>query len=187
MKRYTSLFLLFVFVLTTAFTSGPVLWLEENASFNATVNGSYFELSNEQLYRGLLVSRAASMDGKIPSRTVISTSFFGPANGADGRLIADNIQFEIGYNPDKTRAPDNYVVTMQYKNANYYMVKESSKLNVSSFEWESDRKHFVMSADFECKMRSFGHPSDGRRDVALRGKMANIRVTVPSWLAAKAN
>lgn len=183
MKANTCI-LIIVFFFSTAFK--PVMWLEESAAFSATVNGTYFELSNEQLYRGLLVNRAASMDGKIPSRTVISTSFTGVGNG-EGRLVSDNIQFEIGYKPDKTGAPENCVVTMQYKNMNYHMVKELSKMNITSFMWEHDRKHFIVSVDFDCKMRSFGHPTDGVKDIALRGKMANIRITVPSWLAAKTN
>ena len=186
MRTFTAFTLGIAFLFASAFTAAPVMWLEENAAFNATVNGISFELSNEQLYRGLLVNRAASMDGKIPTRTLISTSFTGVSSG-DGRLVADNIQFEIGYKPDKTGTPENCVVSMQYQNTNYHMVKELSKLNITSFVWEDDRKHFIVSADFDCKMRSFGYPSDGIKDVALKGKMVNIRITVPSWLAAKAN
>jgi hypothetical protein len=187
MKVFKALLLPVVFLLTSAFTSAPFMWLEESASFNATVDGVAFKLSNEQLYRGLLVNRAASMDGKIPARTVISTTFTGLSDGTEGRLIADNIQFEIGYNPGKTGAPDMFVVAAQYKNANYHMLKEQSKLNVTSFVWEDDRKHFILSADFDCKMRSFGYPSDKLKDVSLKGRMENIRITVPSWLAAKVN
>ncbi len=187
MQVFKALFLPVIFLLTSAFTSAPLMWMEKNASFSATVDGVAFKLSNEQLYRGLLVNRAASMDGKIPARTVISATFTGPSDGAEGRLIADNIQFEIGYHPGKTGAPDMFVVSVQYKNGNYYMVKEQSELNITSFTWEDDRKHFVLSADFDCKMRSFGYPADNAKDVALKGRMDNIRITVPSWLAAKIN
>lgn len=176
-----------VLLFCSAFVCSPAVWMEETASFKALVDGEPFQLGNEQLYRGLLVTRAASMDGKIPSRTVISTSFTGNSSAGDGRLIADNIQFEIEYDANKTGSSSNYAVTMQYRNVNYYMVKEQSKLGIVSLSWESDKKHFVVTSDFDCKMRSFNYPSDGVKDVLLKGRMSNIRITVPSWLAAKTN
>lgn len=176
-----------VLLFGSAFIYSPTIWMEETASFKALVDGEPFQLSNEQLYRGLLVTRAASMDGKIPTRTVISTSFTGNSSVGDGRLIADNIQFEIEYNANKAGSSSNCIVTMQYRNVNYYMVKEQSKLNIVSLAWESDKKHFVISSDFDCKMRSFNYPSDGVKDVLLKGRMSNIRITVPSWLASKAD
>jgi hypothetical protein len=187
MKATNLVFLVTAFFLFSAFTSSSFMWMEETASFNATVDGISFKLSDGQLFRGLLVNRAASMDGKIPARTVITTTFTGPADGAEGRLINDNLQFEIDYQPDKTGEPTNYVVAMQFKNAKYYMLKDQSKLTVISFTWEEDKKHFVFSAEFNCIMRSFGYPSDGFKDVRLKGRMENIRITVPSWIAAKPN
>ncbi len=182
MKTYFILCLM----VTHAVSSSLQEEVKTQGSFHATINGADFQVREDQLYRGLLINRAASMDGRIPARTVVNAVFSGPTKqNKEEKLTSDNIQFEIGYEPDKTGVPSSYLVALQYHNNNYYMVKESSKVDITDFNWESDKKHFNLSADFNCTMRSFGYPSDGIKDIELKGDMENIKITVPSWLAEK--
>ncbi len=165
---------------------GPDDGITNNGAFVASINGKSFKLRDDQLFRGLLVTKSPSMDGRTPARTVISTSFNGPTyTTAAGREFSENITVEVDYHGEKTGPYDAFAFAMQYESTNYYMLRENCKLNVTQFAWEEDKKHFRLSADFDCKMRSWGYPGDGQPDVSLKGKMANVRITVPSWLAQK--
>ncbi len=180
MKSLTAIFLLSASLTLTSFQEG------DKSAFYATVNGKVFQLREDQLFRGLVMNKNGSMDGRIPNRTVISTTFNGPSYDMnEGRLFNETIQFEINYEADKTGEPAYYILAMQYESANYYSIKEQSKITVTQFEWEADKKHFRLSADFNCKLRSGGAPADGKKDIVLKGQMSNIRVTVPSWITAK--
>ncbi|HRG90565.1 MAG TPA: hypothetical protein PLW44_16195 [Chitinophagales bacterium] len=159
---------------------------DEATSFSATLDGKVYQLKQDQLLRGVVINKTGSMDGRTPTRTLISATFNGPSyDAAEGRLFNENIQFEILYEADKTGEPAYYLVGMQYESGNYHNIKEQSKLTITKFEWESDKKHFNLSADFNCKLRSWGAPTDGKKDILLKGKMTNIRITVPSWVTAK--
>lgn len=175
-------------VLSSLFISSQSSYEEEKntGSFSATIDGKPFKLRDDQLFRGLLLNKSASMDGRTPARTVMSTNFNGTSyNLSDGRPFSDLIQFEVGYEGEKLGEPSFYTVALQYNSTNYFMFHEDSKIQITSFMWESDRKHFLLSANFSCKMRSFGYPGDGKKDVTLDGSMTGIRMTVPSWIGQK--
>jgi hypothetical protein len=126
------------------------------------------------------------MDGRTPGSTVISFTVYGPSyDKADGHPFNESIQVEMSYEPEKLGEPATYVLGLQFESTDYSMLKEQTKLRITQFNWEPDHKHFRMAADFDSKMRSWGYPNDKKSDVSLRGQMSNIRVTVPSWLAAK--
>jgi hypothetical protein len=184
MKPYKILLLLSVFICACSFRQ------EDEQSykgiFTASIDGKAFQVQEDQMFRGLLMNKPASMDGKIPARTVISTTFNGPSyNLSEEKLFNESVQFEMSYETDKLGQPAYYALALQYASGKYYLLKDQSKLTITQFTWESDKKHFRISADYDCKMRSWESPSDGKKDIALKGKMTNIRITVPSWLTAK--
>lgn len=181
-SRSTRVILLLFAFTCISFTDG-----EHSSSFiYATIDGKAFQFRDDQLYRGVVTNKNGSLDGRAPSRTVITTTFNGLSyNAAEGRLFNEAVQFELGYEPEVTGDLKYYGVAVQYLSANYFMLKDYSKLRVTAFEWESDKKHFLISAEYDCKMRSWGYPTDGKEDVNLKGKFTNIRITVPSWLNAK--
>ncbi len=182
MKNVLAVFLLLICLSLSSFQQEG----KDKAAFHAIVDGKTFQLKEDQLFRGIVANKAGSMDGRVPAKTVVSATFNGPSyNASEGRLFNENIQVEINYEADKTGEPAGFTVAMQYESANYYSVKEQSKLTVTRFEWESDKKHFLLSADFNCKLRSWSAPADGKKDMQLKGSMSNIRVTVPSWITAK--
>lgn len=182
MKSLRFFFLLMVIAAASSFKQGD----EDRGSFYATIDGKMFQIQEDQLFRGLLMNKTGSMDGKTPARNVISTTFNGlSSNISDEKLFTETVQFEIGFDGEQVGVPSYYAAALQFQTAKYYLIKEQSKLTITEFSWESDKKHFRISADFDCKMRSWGHPSDGIKDVTLKGKMTSIRITVPSWLAFK--
>jgi hypothetical protein len=73
-------------------------------------------------------------------------------------------------------------VGLQYQAESYYMLIDSSKLTITDFAWEPDKKHFRLSADFDIKMRNWSYDKNKKKDLALKGSLSNIRITVPSWL-----
>jgi len=159
---------------------------KDKGSFYATVDGKMFKVREDQLFRGILVSKSASMDGRTPSRTVISTTFNGATyDKADKTPFTESVAFEMSYEESKLGPPAIFSIALQVNSTDYSMVKETSKIKITDFVWEADHKHFHLSADFDCQMRSWGYPSDNKKDVNLKGHMTNIRITVPSWLAGK--
>ena len=159
---------------------------KDKGTFYATVDGRMFKLRDDQLFRGILVSKSASMDGRTAARTVISTTFNGGTyDKPDKSPFNESIAFEMSYEESKTGPPAIFSVALQYNSTDYSMVKDASKIKITDFVWEADHKHFHLSADFDCQMRSWGYPSDNKKDVNLKGHMTNIRITVPSWIAAK--
>ncbi len=181
MKSIKLIILFPVFVVASAFNME-----DYTGSFTATIDGKPFEVREDQLFRGLLMEKAASMDGKIPARKVISATFNGPSYDiSEDKIFTETIQFEMGYESDKPGTPSYYAAAMQFQSGSYYMVKEESKITITRFEWEADKKHFRISADYDCKMRSWNSSADAKQDVSLKGSMTNIRITVPSWLGTK--
>lgn len=156
----------------------------DKGAFVATVDGEAFRCQNK-MFRGILVTKDASMDGRSPARNVISTNFKGPSYDNNGSTFAEAVEIEINQRDSKVGPAGDYNIVLQYKNTNYYLLKEQSKLNITQLNYEADKKHFWMNAEFDCKMRSMGYPNDNKKDVSLKGRMTDIRVTVPSWIAAK--
>ena len=176
-----------VSLLVLLFASFSTIQDEANkVSFNTEVDGKPFELREDQLFRGLVVIKTGSLDGRMPTRTVINNTFNGLSyNASEGRLFNETLQFEIGYEPEKIGEPSYYAAALQYKSGNYYLLKETSKLSVTQFIWEDDKKHFLLGADYTCQLRSWGAPDDGKKDVSVSGSFTNIRITVPSWVTVK--
>ncbi|MES2620305.1 MAG: hypothetical protein V4615_05580 [Bacteroidota bacterium] len=183
MKPLKLLLLITVFTATCSFRQGDS---ELKGSFFATLDGKPFLIQEDQLFRGLLMNKSATVGGKPQSRTVISTTINGQSYDiTPDKLFTESLQFEINYENEKTGVPSYYAAALQFQSAKYYLLKEQSKLTITQFNWENDKKYFRISADFDCKMRSWGYPNDGIKDVNLKGSFSNLRITVPSWLATK--
>jgi len=166
------------------FKSGDDDVSKDKGSFYATIDGHMFRLQENQLFRGTLIKKSGSMDGRTPGKTAISVTINGPTyDKSDGTSFTENVAIEMNYVEEKTGVPDNFSAALQFSSNDYVMVKDQSKMKITSFTWETDHKHFRVSADFDCLMRSWGYPTDNKKDIALKGRMTNIRITVPSWLA----
>ena len=111
MKTLTAIFFLFA-----CLSFAPLQEDEKDKSaFYATVDGKMFQLREDQLFRGLVLNKTGSLDGRAPNRIVINTTFNGPSyDASEGRLFNETIQFEISYEADKLGEPSIYAVAMQY-------------------------------------------------------------------------
>ncbi len=159
---------------------------DTSPAFATIINNKPFELQQDQLLRGIVMNKTGSIDGRVPARTVISATFNGPSYDiSEGRLFNENIQMELNYEPEHIGSLKYYSMAVRYMSGSYYLLGDESKLKITRFDWESDRKHFLLSADYNCKLRSWGAPTDGKRDIYLSGSFTNLRITVPSWVTIK--
>ena len=161
--------------------------LKDKGTFFATVDGKMFKLQEGQVLKGILEKKGGTMDGRTQTQTVITTIFNGATyDKPDKTPFSETVSFEMSYEDSKLGEPDKFKVALQYNSTDYSMVKDKSKVKITSFTWDADHKHFRLSADFECQMRSWGYPTDSKKDVTLKGHLTNIKVTVPSWVTTTA-
>lgn len=57
---------------------------------------------------------------------------------------------------------------------------EATSMNVSKFEWSSDKKSFVLSAAFDCKAQSEGAFQANDDAIAIKGNIQDVVVNVSS-------
>lgn len=184
--RVFTLLVLFVISVTASSYSKRDTESTWQGTLIATVNGQAFRIRNDQPYAGILLTKGGSMDGRIPPRTVINSTFYGPSYSlSDNRTFDENIAIEIQYDCDKKCTGNLFVFALQFDSTNYYMVREQSNLKVIQFVCESDKRHFRLSADFDCVMRSWGYPADNKPDIQLQGSLINLRITIPGWFASR--
>ena len=56
---------------------------------------------------------------------------------------------------------------------------------MNKVEWSSDKRSFILSADFDTKMKSWGSPAQASQTLRVKGKMEDIVISVPSWIMIK--
>jgi hypothetical protein len=182
MKHYT--IAIFILALTGLCFKPGEDDVKEKGSFYATVDGKMFKLQEGQVLKGILEKKAGTMDGRTPTRTVISTIFNGNSyDKPDKTPFTETVSLEMSYDDSKLGEPEKFSMALQYSSNDYKMMKEKSKVKITAITWDDDHKHFRLSADFDCWMRSWGYPNDNKKDVNLKGHLTNIKVTVPSWAA----
>ena len=90
------LIILLVAVTGLCFQTGEDEQQKSKGSFFATVDGRMFKLRDDQLYRGILERKSASMDGRTPPRTVINVAFNGATyDKPDKTSFSESIAFEM--------------------------------------------------------------------------------------------
>lgn len=179
MRTFTLLILwLLLPFLSIAEDSAPPAW------FTASINGQALITSQHEA-QSMLITQSGSMDGRIKPRTVLSSTLQGLPYTVNNREVTDNITLEMAYSGPATSSCKDYNVYMQYRETNYYMVRDSCRFNVLNFSWQPEKQCFSISIQFDCLMRSWGYPLDGSGDIHLSGQITNLQVQVPSWLAKK--
>ena len=186
MKQLYPCALLAILVLSCSFTGIESERNDNKGSFSATINGKPFKLSDDQILKGTMTSKAGSLDGRSTSHNVITFNFQGASyTKKDGHSFTESVQLEMNFIDGKTPEASLASIGLQFESNDYSMIKEECKLNVTQISWEPDHHHMLITGDFDCKMRSWGYPFDGKSDASLKGHLTNIRVAVPSWIVAK--
>ncbi|MDB5283003.1 MAG: hypothetical protein JWO06_2078 [Bacteroidota bacterium] len=178
MKLFT-LALLWVFI--TGFTYRIDEGYKANISgpFIASISGDIFPAQEGHL-NASLVNQPPSLDGRRPARKVISVFMNGtPYLNAQGRPFNQNILLEINFDEAMPEEPSVYAVSMQYRSVVYSVIKQNGDIKISGFAWEPDHKHFHLSVEFNCLMRSWGYPVDNQPDVTLQGYVKDVTIACP--------
>jgi hypothetical protein len=159
---------------------------EEDECFTATIDGNTFIFRDKLPLNAMMVKQPGSLDGRMPERTLITISLTGNSYEAvDGHWFTDNIQFEINYTGQLSGEPRLYTISLQYNSTVYSCIKGGGQLKITRLDWQPDQRGFKLTAEFDCTMRSWGHPEDGKKDINLKGMLSNISINIPPWLIAK--
>ncbi|MFN8288108.1 MAG: hypothetical protein U0V74_15235 [Chitinophagales bacterium] len=179
MKTFTlSLFLSLLSLCSFAEDATAPAW------FTVTINGEPL-IAPQHEAQAMLITQSGSMDGRMPKRTVLSNTLQGKPYTINNTEVTDNISLEMVYNGPNTSSCKDYNVFMQYRETNYYMLRDSCQFNVLYFSWQPEKQCFIISLQFDCVMRSWGYPMDEKQDIHISGQITNLQVSVPSWLAKK--
>lgn len=110
--------------------------------------------------------------------SILKINFPGPQyQSREGQPFAENLQLMLGYTEEGLDT--NYYVLLHYQLDYYYVVKEKSKLDITSFQLNAD-KSVNLSATFNCTMRSY---SNVRKTIQLTGRIDNVTIAAPALTA----
>ncbi len=127
---------------------------------NAQVGGETFVLNESNNYSAQLTggkTAVLSFDGATPGQKI-------------------NVEYKIN------EVGDILVKGISYEldGKKFQSVLEATSMNVSKFEWSSDKKSFVLSAAFDCKAQSEGAFQANDAAVAIKGSIQDVVVKVSS-------
>lgn len=153
--------------------------------FVASVDGETFKFRDYVPLNAMLMNHAASMDGRSAETKKIYITLSGTTYNPDsGKFFDQAIQLELNYDSHNPEHPKLSNVYLHYKSCTYALLADEDLLHITRFLWEPDHKSFRIWADFECPLRSWAYPNDGRKDVHLDGALSNILVRIPPWMMA---
>ena len=189
-------FTLPVMLLAVVFTSSSFTKLPDddnghyknNGYFFAILNGNMFEMRDDDKYRAELINKTGTMSNSSSglSRVANSLIFYGNEfKDEKGKLFDENIDFEYTFDEGSLGEPKDLKIEIHYDMHDYYQIPELTKFVVKNITWSEDRREFIMSADFDCRMRRWGFPAESQPVVRLKGRMVNINVTAPAWIKIK--
>jgi len=187
-KIFTSLVLMVVVCSSFLRLEDGETHYKNNGYFFAIIDGKMFELRDEDKYRAELVNRTGALNqtkGTL-SRVDNTLTFFGPDFiDSTGKTYTESIEFSYNFEDGAIGEPKDLKIEVSYDKNNYYQLDKQTKFRVSKIDWNEDRRSFLLSADFDCKMRQWGFPAESQPVVRVKGRMVNIHVTVPPWIQIK--
>jgi hypothetical protein len=103
----------------------------------------------------------------------------------DDNTFTESLGFEYTFNEGSVGDVADQRIILNYNNQKFTSIPSETKIKVSKIQWSADRRYFIMSADFDTKMKSWGAPGQAHQTISVKGKMADIMVSVPSWIILK--
>ena len=112
------------------------------------------------------------------TKTAVLTFTGTDLKSADGSAQPQKINVEYKLN----EVGDILVKGISYEldGKKFQNVPEATTMNVTKFEWSSDKKSFVISASFDCQAQSAGAFQSNDDAIAIQGKIENVTVSVPA-------
>lgn len=134
----------------------------------AQVAGHSFVLNANNAYTAQLTG----------TKTAVITFTGADIHGKDGYVQEQKINVEYKLN----EVGDILVKTISYEldGKKFQNVPEATTMNVTKFEWSSDKKSFIISASFDCKAQSAGAFQANDDAIAIKGNIENVMVSVPA-------
>lgn len=161
---------------------------KEKGSVYATVNSRNFEFRQKDFYRALLLKKSnpLAFSAEAKNRTVASITFFGnDTTSIDNSPFSENFNMEYNFNPTSIGEIPNSSFELHYELNDYYILPDESHWIVTKMNWSPDKSYFLLTGEFECKLRKQGFPVDEQPVVTLKGNLHEINVSVPPWLISK--
>ncbi len=162
---------------------------KNNGYFFAILDGKMFEMRDEDKYRAELLNKTGAINHSVKAqlnRVATSVIFYGNQfKDAKGKLFDENLEFEFSFDEGALGEPNDLKIEAHYELNDYYHLPEYTRFKISSIDWSSDRREFLMNAEFDCKMRKWGFPAESQPVVRIKGKMVGVAVTVPPWIKLK--
>ena len=189
MKTHKIILALLCILACSAYTPSQVDgYFKNDGTLVAMEDGKNFDLRDKDRYHAELVYKTTAINkgNNIVKHVATSILFFGNTIKDDkGNDFKEKLEFEYAFNEGALGEVSDMKLDLNYDRKDYYLIPDLSKISVTSVQWSTDRRSFVMSADFDCVMRKWGYPSDSQPTIKLKGKMENIQVSVPGWINIK--
>ena len=189
-KFFTLLFLFSIVFISGSFKSGDEeqTHYKNSGYFFAILNGNMFEMRDEDKYRAELVNKTKDINNNKSSelnRIATSLIFYGNNFRDDNKKLFDEkVEFEYSFAEGELGEPKDLKIEVNYDKHTYYQ-EPNARFRITKFDWSKDRSMYMMSADFDCKMRRWGFPIESQPVVRMKGRMVNVLVSVGAWVKIK--
>ncbi|MFN8288120.1 MAG: hypothetical protein U0V74_15295 [Chitinophagales bacterium] len=188
-KIITPLFLICVLFISGGFSSKPEDdngHYKNNGYFFAILDGNMFEMRDDDKYRAELVNKTGAMSEDKISRVATSLIFYGNEfKDENNKPFTESIEAEFSFDEGSLGDVKDLKLEAHYDKQDYFHMPQATKFKVTKVEWSEDRRNYLLSADFDCKMRRWGFPAESQPIVRIKGRMVNINVSVPAWVKIK--
>lgn len=143
---------------------------DKNANqFFATLNGEVYQLRSKPFFTKA-ETNAASLGAT--TTTVLKLNFPGPAyNLRNDKQFTENLQLLIGCNEGVIDT--NYFATLLYQGEYYYLLRDSSKLEVTRFSYLTPQ-NLIISAQLQGVMRNYNYRLNGKKDIRVKAAMLDL-------------
>ncbi len=139
--------------------------------FYATVNGEVYRQRNKPYFEIAPVNSASIGS---TNRTVLKLNFPGPVYTLrSNKQFSENLQLLIGYSDGVVDT--NYFATLLYQGEYYYVLRDSSKLDVSGLHLND--KGLLISAKLNCTFRNYNNRLTGKGDIRVLVEMQELLLT----------
>ena len=196
MKRFFALFLLVALIAAGSSFKlnrvAPAEQFKNDGYLTASVDGKSFMVRTENKYTAALMNKSADnsalvSNGKI-TRVATMVNFYGSDfKDDDDNTFTESLGFEYTFGDGSTGDVTDQKIILNYNNQRFTSIAGETKIKVNKIQWSGDKRYFVMSADFDTKMKSWGSPAQASQTLRVKGKMEDIIISVPSWIMLKNN
>ncbi len=194
MKRiFAFLFLLSIITSGSSFKAKHVYTeqFKNDGYLMAVIDGRTFDLRDDNKYTAELMNKSTDRSTLIPTgskitRVATAINFYGSDfKDDDNNTFTESLGFEYTFNEGATGDEFDQKVILNYNNQRFVSIPAETKITVHKIQWSADKRYFVMSADFDAKMKGWGAPAQAGQTVRVKGRMEDITVSVPSWIILK--